>query len=133
MTGPDDRDDPDAAATAVPVVASSIPGEFIVPELVGTFTAAHPEFAVDTEITDSAGVLAALRDGTAEVGFARAEPDGDDLEAEVVTADEIVLAVPRGHALDRTTPGAQLGPRRRRGRRPASAALAAPQSKISTS
>lgn len=64
MTGPDDRDDPDAAATAVPVVASSIPGEFIVPELVGTFTAAHPEFAVDTEITDSDGVLAALRDGT---------------------------------------------------------------------
>ena len=104
MTGPDDRDDPYAAATAVAVVASSIPGEFIVPELVGTFTAAHPEFAVDTEGTDSAGVLAALRDGTAEVGFAGAEPDGDDLEAEAIAADEIVLAVPRGHALDGTTP-----------------------------
>ena len=97
MTSPDD---PYADATAVAVAASTIPGEFLVPDLVETFAAAHPEFVVDTVVTDSAGVFAALRDGSAEVGFAGAEPDGDDLDAEVVAADEIVLAVPRGHALD---------------------------------
>jgi DNA-binding transcriptional LysR family regulator len=55
-------------------------------------------------VTDSAGVFAALRDGSADIGFAGAEPDGDDLDAEVVAADEIVLAVPRGHPLDGSRP-----------------------------
>ncbi|NMO89481.1 LysR substrate-binding domain-containing protein [Actinomycetospora sp. TBRC 11914] len=89
-----------ASATAVAVVASSIPGEFLLPDLVEAFTVEHPELSVDTVVADSAAVFAALRDGSAEVGFSGAEPDGDDLDAEVVAADEIVLAVPRGHALD---------------------------------
>ncbi len=101
MTTPDD---PDEAATTVAVAASSIPGEFLVPDLVEAFATDQPEFAVDTVVTDSAGVFAALRDGSAEVGFAGAEPDGDDLDAEVVASDEIVLAVPRGHALDGSAP-----------------------------
>ncbi len=110
MTTPDDIadpvdvDDPYASATAVAVSASSIPGEFLVPDLVETFTAEHPEVVVDAVVTDSTGVFAALRDGSAEVGFAGAEPDDDDLDAEVVAADEIVLAVPRGHALDSSAP-----------------------------
>ncbi|MFC5138931.1 LysR substrate-binding domain-containing protein [Actinomycetospora rhizophila] len=104
MSVPDEQDDPYADATAVAVAASSIPGEFLVPDLVETFTAEHPEAVVDTVVTDSAGVFTALRDGSAEVGFAGAEPDGDDLDAEVVAADEIVLAVPRGHALDTGEP-----------------------------
>lgn len=98
MTDPDD--DPYAAATAVAVAASSIPGEFLVPDIAETFTAEHPEFTVDTVVTDSAGVFAALRDGSAEVGFAGAEPDDDDLDAVVIGADEIVLAVPAGHEFD---------------------------------
>jgi DNA-binding transcriptional LysR family regulator len=105
MTAPDDLpSDPYAAATAVAVAASSIPGEFLVPDLVEAFTAEHPELAVDTVVTDTAGVFSALRDSRAEVGFAGAEPDGDDLEADVVAADEILLAVPRGHALDGPDP-----------------------------
>ena len=43
MTDPDD--DPYAAATAVAVAASSIPGEFLVPDVAETFTVEHPEFA----------------------------------------------------------------------------------------
>jgi DNA-binding transcriptional LysR family regulator len=101
MTTPDD---PYAAAEAVAVAASSIPGEFLVPDLVERFRARQPEFAVDVTATDSAGVFAALRDGRAEVGFAGVEPDGDDLVAEVVGSDEIVLAVPAGHALDGASP-----------------------------
>ena len=88
-----------ASATSVAVAASSIPGEFLVPDLVDAFAADHPEFGVDTTSTDSAGVFAALRDGRAEVGFAGVEPDGEDLEATPVAADEIVLAVPAGHRL----------------------------------
>ncbi|GAA4916728.1 LysR substrate binding domain-containing protein [Actinomycetospora succinea] len=107
MTAPDEQDDtfdPYADATAVAVAASTVPGEFLVPDLVETFTAEHPEAVVDTVVTDSEGVFTALRDGNAEVGFAGAEPDGDDLDAEVLTAEEIVLAVPRGHALDTAEP-----------------------------
>ncbi|MEJ2867755.1 LysR substrate-binding domain-containing protein [Actinomycetospora sp. OC33-EN08] len=92
--------DPYPSAEVVAVAASSIPGEFLVPDLVATFGDRQPEFRVAVEDTDSAGVFAALRDGRAEVGLAGVEPDGDDLEAEVVGADEIVLAVPRGHDLD---------------------------------
>ena len=86
-----------ASATAVAVVASSIPGEFLVPDLVDAFAADQPEYTVDVTTTDTAGVFAALRATEAEVGFAGAEPDDDDLVAEVVAADEIVLAVPAGH------------------------------------
>jgi DNA-binding transcriptional LysR family regulator len=93
-------DDPYAEATAVAVATSSIPGEFLLPELVEAFAEEQPEFAVDIAVTDSSGVFAALRDGGAEVGFAGVEPDGDDLDAVVIGADEIVLAVPRGHELD---------------------------------
>jgi DNA-binding transcriptional LysR family regulator len=87
-----------ASATAVAVVASSIPGEFLVPDLVEAFAADQPEYTVDVTTTDTAGVFSALRATQAEVGFAGAEPDDDDLVAEVVGADEIVLAVPAGHA-----------------------------------
>lgn len=91
-------------ATTVALVASSIPGEFLVPGLVDRFATEQPEFEVTTATTDSAGVFAALRDGSADVGLAGAEPDDDDLVAEVVASDEIVLAVPRGHALDGSGP-----------------------------
>jgi DNA-binding transcriptional LysR family regulator len=90
-------DDPYAEATSVAVAASSIPAEFLVPDLVEAFAQEQPEFDVDVVVTDSSGVFAALRDGTAEVGLAGVEPDGDDLDAVVVGADEIVLAVPRDH------------------------------------
>ena len=88
-----------SAATAVAVATSTVPGEFLVPDLTEAFAADHPEFTVDTTATDSAGVFAALRSGDAEVGFAGAEPDGADLVAESVATDEIVLVAPSGHAL----------------------------------
>ncbi|MCD2189570.1 LysR substrate-binding domain-containing protein [Actinomycetospora soli] len=92
--------DTDAAAEVVAVATSSIPGEFLVPDLVERFRAQQPEFSVEVTGTDSAGVFVALRGGDADVGFAGVEPDGGDLVAEVVGADEIVLAVPAGHPLD---------------------------------
>lgn len=88
-----------ASATAVAVAASSVPGEFLVPDLVDAFVTDQPEFSVDTTLTDSEGVFEALRDGNAEVGFAGVEPDDDDLVATTIDADEIVLAVPAGHEL----------------------------------
>lgn len=87
------------SATVVAVAASSIPGEFLVPDLVDAFATQQPEFAVETTITDTAGVFEALRTGRVEVGFAGAEPDDVDLEAMVVAADEIVLAVRADHEL----------------------------------
>ncbi|GAA4809428.1 hypothetical protein GCM10023200_54030 [Actinomycetospora chlora] len=109
MTTPEQStDDPYAEATSVSVAASSIPAEFLVPDLVEAFAQEQPEFDVDVVATDSSGVFAALRDGTAEVGLAGAEPDGDDLDTVVVGADEIVLAVPRDHDAGDTLTVAQL-------------------------
>ena len=88
-----------SAATAVAVATSTVPGEFLVPDLIAAFAADHPEFTVESTTTDSAGVFAALRSGDAEVGFAGVEPDGADLVAEAVATDEIVLVAPAGHAL----------------------------------
>lgn len=100
-----------AGATSVAVAASTVPAEFLVPDLVDAFGVEHPEFVVEVTTTDSAGVFSSLRDGTAEVGLAGAEPDGDDLVATEVAADEIVLAVPAGHELasGSTVTVAQLG------------------------
>jgi DNA-binding transcriptional LysR family regulator len=83
----------------VRIIASTTPGDYLVPQLVARFAELHPAVRVEVEVGDSAAVPGAVLDRRADVGFAgRANPD-ERLTHTPVARDEIVLAVPAGHPL----------------------------------
>lgn len=83
----------------VRIIASTTPGDYLVPELVARFSEHHPAVRTEVEVADSAAVPGAVLDRRADVGFAgRANPD-DRLVHVPVATDEIVLAVPGRHPL----------------------------------
>lgn len=83
----------------VRVIASTTPGDYLVPGLIGGFFERHPAVRVEVEIADSAAVPGAILDHRADVGFAgRANPD-ERLTHTPIASDEVVLAVPATHPL----------------------------------
>jgi DNA-binding transcriptional LysR family regulator len=81
------------------IVASTTPGEFVVPGLVSTFAARYPRVHALVRIADTAEVVAALADGSADLGFTGAVIERPGLAYRVIGEDEIVLAVPAAHPL----------------------------------
>lgn len=79
------------------IVASTTPGEFLVPGFVSTFTATHPRVTPRVQIADSAEVAVQLLDRRADVGFSGVRVPGHELAYREIAADEIVLAVPANH------------------------------------
>ncbi len=75
------------------VAASTIPGEVLLPPLLGEFKALHPAVGVQVEVSDSLTVIARVREGAYDVGFCGIVPDGKELARFKVGEDEIVLIV----------------------------------------
>ena len=79
------------------LVASTTPGEYIVPRIASEFGAVHGDVQIETRITDSAGVANLLLTGEFDAGFAGQKSDFGVLRYARIMTDEIVLAVPAGH------------------------------------
>ncbi len=79
------------------IASSMAPGEFLVPELVSGFAALHPGLQHEVFITDSAQVVAELREGRWDLGFVGKQIQGRGLQYDILAEDEIVLAVPSNH------------------------------------
>jgi DNA-binding transcriptional LysR family regulator len=75
------------------IVASTIPGEFLLPPILGEFKGLHPAIGVKMAISDSLATIAGVREGRYEVGFCGVAPEGQDLERFKIAGDEIVLIV----------------------------------------
>ena len=73
--------------------ASTIPGEYILPQLLARFKSLHPAVSVQVEISDSLTVINRVRSNDYEVGFCGMVPENKDLESFVIANDEIVLLV----------------------------------------
>jgi DNA-binding transcriptional LysR family regulator len=84
-------------AGALPVGASTIPGEYLLPRLVGRFREKYPEITVSLLIADSATVIDWVASGRVEVGVAGARPPHRPVEYRELSLDEEVLVVPAGH------------------------------------
>jgi DNA-binding transcriptional LysR family regulator len=89
---------PSRLAGELRIIASTTPGEFLVPGFVSAFTASHPRVSPRIQIADSAEVVAQLRSRKADVGFSGAKLPGRDLVHRHIATDEIVLAVPPLHS-----------------------------------
>ena len=90
-------EEPSRLAGELRIVASTTPGEFLVPGLVNAFTVAHPRVNPRIEIADSTEVAVRLRARKADVGFSGVKVPGRDLLYRHIATDEIVLAVPPLH------------------------------------
>ncbi len=90
---------PDTLSGSLRIAASTTPGQYLVPTLVGLFAATHPAVQPEIAIMDSASVVRDVGDGGCDVGFVGVEQPGGGLVYHVFAHDEVVLAVPRNHRL----------------------------------
>lgn len=74
------------------------------PPLMATYTRLHPEVQIDLEEQGSEHVVQALREGRADVGVFVEGPDTDGLDVRDFREDELVLILPRQHALSGKSP-----------------------------
>jgi DNA-binding transcriptional LysR family regulator len=69
------------------------------PPMLARFAAKHPDIRVDLEEQVTTAVVASLREGRCDVGIFVEGSPVEDLSPQVFAQDELVLVVPRGHAL----------------------------------
>lgn len=81
------------------IVASTTPGEHLVPELVARFLDAHPGVSAEVSVADSAAVAEQVLERARDVGFSGRRADDARLTHVPVARDEVVLAAPVSHPL----------------------------------
>ncbi len=77
---------------------STIPGEYVLPTLIGRFKAKYPDISVSLLIGDSRQVSEWVEQGRAEAGVAGARPASRALDSRELMPDELVIVVPAAHA-----------------------------------
>ena len=77
---------------------STIPGEYVLPSLIGQFKAKQADISIVLLIGDSRQVSEWVDDGRVEVAVVGARPTPRTLEARELMADELVVVVPADHA-----------------------------------
>lgn len=87
----------DQVSGELSAVASTIPGEFVLPALLAEFTRLHPAVNARLTISDSVNVVNGVLEGNYEVGFCGILPGSEELTATKIAQDDIVLIVPAAH------------------------------------
>jgi len=83
----------------VRIGASTIPGEYILPELIGAFKAKFPEITVTLIIGDTRQIVESLIKRDIELGVVGAKIRNDHLAYSPFAEDRVVLVVGRNHPL----------------------------------
>ena len=79
------------------VGGSTIPGEYVLPALIGRFREKYPQISVSLVIQDTRGILDLLLAGRVELGVVGARLPHRSLEYTEFMPDELVVVVPAGH------------------------------------
>lgn len=77
---------------------STIPGEYILPDLIGRFNQKYPHLAVKLTVADSGEIENRVMAGAIELGVIGSESRHPNLLCQQLWNDELVLAVPARHA-----------------------------------
>ena len=83
------------------IAASTIPGEVLLPSILGEFKALHPAIGARVEASDSITVINRVQDGSYDVGFCGVKPEGKELDYFKMADDDIVLIVSPEHPFAR--------------------------------
>ena len=73
--------------------ASTIPGTYLLPGIIGSFKALYSAIQITLRISDSAEVVDRILDGSLEAGLVGARWDDRRIALEEICSDELVLAV----------------------------------------
>jgi DNA-binding transcriptional LysR family regulator len=79
------------------VGGSTIPGEYVLPALIGQFKAKFPDIAITLRVASSRQVSEWVDEGRVEIGVVGAQPGLRTLIARELMSDELVVVVPAGH------------------------------------
>jgi len=73
------------------VAASTTPGQYVLPRLLGEFLRLYPEVGVTLQVFDTAEVVRVVESGDAHIGMTGAQVPGSKVSAEQLGADRLVL------------------------------------------
>ncbi len=79
------------------VGGSTIPGEYVLPALIGRFKTKYPDILISLLIGSSRQVMEWVEEGRAEVAVVGAPPGPKTLASRALMSDELVVVVPSGH------------------------------------
>ncbi len=79
------------------VGGSTIPGEYVLPALIGQFKAKYPDISISLLVGSSRQVSEWVEHGRVEAGVVGARPASRLLAARELMTDEIIIAVPADH------------------------------------
>ncbi len=87
----------DQSRQTLVVAASHTIGEFLLPAWLAGFRLEHPRMRAQVEVVNSPGVLAAVREREAQIGFVEGLDELDGHRALTVHRDEIVVVIAAEH------------------------------------
>jgi DNA-binding transcriptional LysR family regulator len=79
------------------VGGSTIPGEYVLPALIGQFKVKFPDISISLLIGSTRQVSDWVEEGRVEVGVVGARPSARTLQAKELMPDELVVVVPASH------------------------------------
>ena len=77
--------------------ASTIPGEFILPRIIGSFNEEYPSVSVVLAISDTSDIETRVLEGNLELGVVGSKSNHNTLLYQELWKDELVLAIPAQH------------------------------------
>jgi DNA-binding transcriptional LysR family regulator len=80
---------------------STIPGEYILPRVIGRFNEKHPLISVVLSISDTSEIESRVLEGMLELGVIGSKGSHNNLRYQELWKDELVLAIPPKHRLAR--------------------------------
>lgn len=95
----------DMVSGRLTVAASTTPGQYLLPRILGGFRQRFPEVGVSLRVYDSADVVARVESGDADLGMTGAEVHGARVLYEQLGHDDLALICPAGHALSSAPAG----------------------------
>lgn len=81
------------------VAASTTPGQYVLPRLLGSFLNEYPEVGITLRVYDTSEVVEHVENGDADLGMIGAEVHGARVHYEKLGTDDLVLICPPDHAL----------------------------------
>ncbi len=81
------------------ILSSNIPGEYIIPLIIGEFKERYPAVGITLEIMDSYQVVEGIKSRRAEIGFVGIDIDDSSLVVLDLCRDELRIVAPKDHPL----------------------------------
>lgn len=88
---------PRVVSGTLKIAASTVPSEWLLPQLLVGFRKQYPDVQGLVVVSDSAGAIRMVESGDAELGIVGELPRASQVCAKAIARDELTLVVPPGH------------------------------------